>query len=387
MKFDKLRLVVLVLLLLVMYGCQTKNEFNTDVYKGTNGLVVEVLKNSPPAEVYEEESFKIVTRLINKGAYPIQDGIFLLTLEKDFIDLEGSEITRFGLNGKNAFSAWDDEEIKSFDLTAKKLDSLSERHESIMLLTACYDYETLASFDICIDTNPYNKKSTSDPLCQVKQLTSAGQGSPMAVTTVEQDISEEANYIRPMFDISIENKGKGDVTAPGSQGIICSSGPIGLKKNNIFNMVELKEVEFSNLKKSTGQIKCSPQTIKLEDNKATIRCIVNSGLISKNDPSYQTALKITLKYSYTETKIIYLDIKNDPGIEDEGGDFSADISGTTDITETTIEGTKYGPKCKSPYSQFDCYDLSNGAKCPTGFHDIAGYCAGPANVRCCIKYN
>jgi hypothetical protein len=387
MKVEKNVLAVLVLFLIVISGCQKNPEMNQNVYKGTNGLVVEVLKNSPPTEVYEEESFKIVARLINKGAYPITNGIFLLTLEKDFIDLQGSEINQFGLDGKNAFNAWNDEVIKSYDLTAKRLDSLSEKHESIMLLTACYDYETLASFDICIDTNPYNKKSTSDPVCQVKQLTSAGQGSPVVVTIVEQDISEETNYVRPMFDIYIENKGKGDVTAPGSQGLICSSSPINEEKKDIYNMIDLKEVEFSNLKKSSGQIKCTPQLMKLENNKATARCTVNSGLISKNNPSYQTALKITLKYSYTETQTVYVDIKNDPGVEDDAETFGASIPGKTDSTETS-EGTNYGVNCKTPYSQFDCYDLSNNAKCPTGFHDIVGYCPNlPNEIRCCIKYN
>ena len=302
----------LVSLILLISGCNQQGEFNPDVHKGTQGLVIDILQNSPPPEVYEGENFKIVMRLINKGAYPITNGILLLTTEKDFIDLKkGSEQINFKLKGKDPYNVWDDEKIESYDLYAKGLDEMSEKHESVMFLTACYDYETIASFDICIDTNPYNKKNT-EPVCKVATLSSSGQGAPIAVTNVEQDISEETNYIRPMFNIYIQNKGQGDVITPGSESSVCSSTPIDKK---VFNTLELKEVEFSNYKKSHGDIECSPKVIKLDEDGAIVRCIVNSGLISKNEPSYLTTLKISLKYGYTTTEVINLDIKNDPAYD------------------------------------------------------------------------
>ena len=358
-------------------GCDQQNDFNPDIHKGSQGLVIEVLKNSPPNEVYEGENFKIVARLINKGAYAIKNGILLLTLEKDFVDLKGNERINFNLQGKDPFNSWDDEKIISYDLSAKKLDEMSEKHESVLFLTTCYDYETIASFDICIDTNPYNKKSTAEPIvCQAKALSSSGQGSPIVVTTVEQDISEETDYIRPMFNIYIQNKGEGDTITPGSEELVCSSGKID-KEN--FNRLELTDVEFSTYKKSNGQITCSPQIIKMDENQAEIRCIVNSGLISKNNPSYQTTLKIHLRYGYTETKVLDLDIKNDPAYDEE--------TETESLTQKTTYnyGTKYGSKCNTPYQDFDCYDLSNNAVCPSGYYDKKGYCPGSSDIRCCVK--
>ena len=363
-------------MLVMISGCGQQGEFNPEIHKGTQGLIIEVLKNSPPAEIYEGENFKIVTRLINKGAYQINNGILLLTLEKDFVEVTGSEKINFNLKGKDAYNLWDDEKIISYDLNAKLLDAMSEKHESTFYLTSCYDYETIASFDICIDTNPYNKKSTT-PVCEVKPLSSSGQGSPVAVTNVEQDISEDADSIRPMFNIFIQNKGQGDVITPGNAELVCSSGKID--RNN-FNTLVLEEVEFSNYKKSKGQITCSPQVIKLDQGQTEIRCSVKSGLISKNTPSYMTTLKIHLKYDYTFTEILALDIKNDPAFDDETG------KEKTQTAETTVNyGIKYGSKCYSPYETFDCYDLSDGASCPSGYHDKAGFCPGSENIRCCIR--
>jgi len=147
----------------------------------------------------------------------------------------------------------------------------------------------------------------------------------------------------------------------------------------------LEEVEFSNYKKSRGQITCSPQVIKLYDSEAKIRCSLDSGLISKTSPSYITSLKIHLRYGYTETEIINLDIKNDPAFDEATeGNEQTSASSAASVQETQV-GTKVGYKCNAQYSSFDCYDLSNSAECPSGFHDIVGYCSGPTNIRCCIK--
>jgi hypothetical protein len=86
--------------------------------------------------------------------------------------------------------------------------------------------------------------------------------------------------------------------------------------------------------------------------------------------------------------MIYLDIKNDPAYDDINCDAQSmqeTGSSSSSGTSSASYGTKYGAKCNSPYSSFDCYDLSDGAVCPSGFHSVIGSCPGSSDIKCCIK--
>ncbi len=425
MKKESAVFCILVMTLLILSACEglqfgSSAEFNPEVHTGSEGLRVEILKNTPPTEIYEDEQFKVVVRLINKGAYAINDGVVSLTYEKEFVDLLNDRKKTFDLKGKDVYNMWDDEELAVFDLRSKLLDKMSEIHTSLLLLTNCYDYETIASFQACIDTNIYKTRPVGEEVCSVKDLTSSGQGGPLVITRVEQDISG-GEYIIPHFKIYIRNKGNGEVIRYGKKEEACSS--VGIVGDD-YNVIDLVNVELSNYKLSDGDIKCSPELIKLKDREVMIRCYLDRNVIKNNDPSFVTSLKIHLRYSYTETEAMLMDILNDESkdkeetgekIYDKGDEPCINAGGTCKwigegcngefvpnlcLSEPSTnykccipkEGTggvgiNIGVHCnKEPFTKYYCYDLSDGKICPQGFEDVKNHCLGyPTYVRCCIK--
>jgi hypothetical protein len=292
--------------IIFLYGCNTEPSFNVEIYKGTKGLEVYVMRSAPPREVYEDEPFKVVAKLVNEGAYPINKGVFSINYERTFIELlNGQKSVSFDLKGKGTSNIWDDEELITFDLRSKYLDEKSEKHTSILMLTSCYDYETIATFGVCIDTNVFETRPES-AVCSVRDITSSGQGSPLAVVRVEEEISG-GEYITPHFTIYIQNRGKGHIIKYGNKDA-CSSKGIGAEN---FNVVALEDVELSDYSLSGGQIRCSPNIIRLTDGEAKIRCSLDGDYISSNEPSFMTSLKIHLKYGYTRTDSFEIDILND----------------------------------------------------------------------------
>ncbi len=303
----KCMFVCFVLVLISLAGCSQQGEWQkVEIYKGTNELDVSVMKSAPPDEVYEDEPFKIVSKVSNKGAYQIENGILTLGYERAFIDLTSSrKSVSISLEGKSPSNVWDDEEIITFDLRSKYLDKNSEIHTTTLLLTSCYDYETIATFSVCIDTNIFETRP-KDTTCTVTDKTSSGQGAPVAVTRVEEDISG-GDYITPHFTIYIQNRGRGYVMEYGNRDA-CTSKGIG--KDN-FNVVNLYDVELGEFSLRKGDLRCSPELIKLRDNEAKIRCSLERNTIKSTDPSYITSLKVHLQYGYTRTDSIEMNILND----------------------------------------------------------------------------
>ena len=425
MKKESIIFCILTLGLLLFSSCDvfqfgSSGDFNPEVHTGSEGLRVEILQNTPPDEIYEDEQFKVVAKLINKGAYEINNGIVSLTYEKEFVDLLSERKKTFSLKGKDVYNMWDDEELAVFDLRTKLLDKMSEMHTSLLLLTNCYDYETIASFQVCIDTNIYGIRPAGGEVCTVKDLTSSGQGGPLVITKVEEDISG-GEYIIPHFKIYVQNRGNGEVIRYGKKEEACSSvGIIG----DDYNVIDLVEVELSSYKLSRGDIKCSPDTIKLKDREVMIRCYLDKNVIKNTDPSFVTSLKIHLRYSYTRTESILLDILNDESKEkeeseekiyDKGDEPCINAGGTCKwigegcpdgefvpnlcLSESSANykccipekgigriGTNIGVHCnKDPYLNSYCYDLSDGKTCPSGLIDTPGYCLGyPSYIRCCV---
>jgi len=386
MKKEPVFFSMVLLLLIFLSGCEgidfsglgigSGKEFNPEVHKGNQGLVVEIIDNSPPSQLYEDENFKVVARLINKGAYEISSGILLLNYEKEFVDLQGDRKKIFNLEGKDVYNLWDDEEVLTFDMKTKLLDIMSKKHTSLITLTGCYDYETIASFQVCIDTNIYQTRPEEESVCTVRDQTSSGQGGPLIVSRVEEDISG-GGYIIPQFKIYIENTGEGDIVRYGKKEQACAS--TGIEAGD-YEVVDIIDVELSDYKLSKGQIKCSPGEIKLTEEKGILRCYLNVNDIKSTDSSFVTSLKIHLRYGYTQTESKYVDILDD--ISKEGRSISIEEidSGGESSGSSEIYGDCFDSKGR--YLGI-CQDISKS--CEGGY--LSGYCPGGGNIKCCVKAN
>ncbi|MBR9690506.1 hypothetical protein GOV08_02365 [Candidatus Woesearchaeota archaeon] len=309
---DKIKTIFLIILTITLAACTSNNGDDTpitdiDVYRGTDGLEIEIFDGSPPLDVYEGETFQVVAQLTNKGAYPIHDGILVLTYEEDYVEPIGAPVEGFELKGKEIYDPSDHNTIKSFFLTAKNIGSLSNTHPSIILVTACHDYMTKLSTEVCIDTDPHNLK-TIENLCELDTLSFSGQGGPVTVSRIEQKMLVDSNGgVRPQFKIYIENKGRGEVVSSGKIGDVCSSET--LNRTDI-NGIILKNISFSRYSMKNNQIECIPKNLRLIDGEDHFICSLRESLSISSDRSpFITGLYLEFDYGYTLTKSREFEIK------------------------------------------------------------------------------
>ena len=322
----KISLLMIVIFLLA--GCKgfttEKHPItNVDIYKGTDALKMDFLKNAPPKEVFEDTLFKAAIELRNNGAFDIKSGYLTLTLEEDYVSIdewpvkkplvaiEGDGRMIFDLEGKSLINPEGDYDITEITLKAKKMekDELSETHPTSILATACYAYQTKATETACIDTDIHNLKET-EKVCTIdeKGKSLASQGAPVAVTNIETEIlPKDDNSVTPYFIIHIKNKGNGIVIGYDKVKEVCSYGPI---KSDDFNRVEVNAyLSKSDKEGEEGkQLDCDQELeginsgkAMLKDNKEdSVRCVLNEG-IDKSLGTYSTPLYIELDYGYTST--------------------------------------------------------------------------------------
>lgn len=273
-----------------------------DVYKGTNGLEIEFLKNSPPESIFEGESFQVTTILNNKGAYPINNGTVVLTNEIDYVEAKKNS-DNFALKGKEMYDPSNHDIIKDFSLKAIKIDPKSYERNSIILVTACYDYGTKLNTEVCIDTDPYNQKIVEKP-CQIKDLSFSGQGAPIAVTKViTKMLVTDQKKIRPQFQIYIRNDGNGQVISKNGDTIKNACGSNSINRSEL-NGVILKDLRFSEYNLSTKKdLDCMPDILRLSNKEEYFVCTLKpEKAIEEKISTFKTNLYIELEYGYTTTK-------------------------------------------------------------------------------------
>lgn len=306
----KIIIIGIIILTIIFAGCNStsnkdKNLIKTvDLYKGTDGLDFEFLKDSPPSEMYSNQSFQIITLIKNKGPYPIDNAKMVLSYDNTDFYLKGSKEYSFTLNGKDIYNARNDEKIKSFYALAIPLLPNSEFLQSTILATACYGYQDKLTTEICIDIDPYNLNPVEKP-CKVTDQSFSGQGGPLGVSRIEQKTIVSDMGVRPQFIIYLKNFGQGQVISKDKIQDLCASQKI-LKED--LNGITLKDVSFS--KYTLSDITCEPSNLRIFDKEEFFVCTLNDDKeILKEESSYKTSLNIEFDYGYALTKSKDISIK------------------------------------------------------------------------------
>lgn len=304
-----------------LVSCGVLNTTNSngdipDIHKGTVGLTMEFLKNTPPKEVFEETQFPILLRVHNQGTYSLENEDVLLTLglersyTKSIILEETDEVNAgstesealFYVGGKTIANPRGDQEVVSFTATAGKIDPQSEAHPTTVIATLCYPYKTEFTTDVCVDRDPNNiyvvKKA-----CNVQDISlGGGQGAPVAVSKVEVQMLplEGGQGVRPQFIFHVENKGRGEVINLDFHKDFCRS------KTGDFDHRNINAVQFS-AKLSNQNLKCSTSLgegngglIRLRAKSDRVRCTIEEGLDTEQI-SYVSPLVVVMEYGYTES--------------------------------------------------------------------------------------
>ena len=214
--------VILVFMLLLASACELakpsgRDTSETEYRKGTQGLEFYFLSNNPPDKIYTGDSLEIVVEYVNRGAYDIYGGkLYLDGYDRSIIQFDRDSITDATAEGKDRYNP-EGNLYQTVTFTDTRVDLPVNLAKDVFpqtfMLTACYDYQTQASPEVCIDSDPYATGPVKK-VCTVHDTSlSGGQGAPVAVTKVEDESSKD----RAQYKIHISNEGKGDEGLPSNQ--------------------------------------------------------------------------------------------------------------------------------------------------------------------------
>ena len=302
----------------------TSNSKDVNFFAGKEGLSVEFSKVAPPENVFENSDFPIFLRVRNLGAYDIQQksGTIAIGLEKDYVPkiksidqsgnvgISGNDQILFDVKGKSQINPKGEEILVSMTAATGKLDPQSETKQSTMTATFCYPYKTTLSTPICIDPDIADA-SASKKICKAQEMNfNSGQGAPIAVTKIIQQMVPDNDKVKPQFLIFIENIGSGSPININNYNKACTQSDDSLK--NFWNVASVK-VSASN----NEQLVCCPNKdgkcaesesgvndyegfLKFRDKKDFVRCTFKNG-IPKNADAYTSPLKVEIDYGYVQT--------------------------------------------------------------------------------------
>lgn len=310
---------VMLLMLLVVPACtsRTSGPQVADYRRGTGAITMQFVPNAPPDQFYAPEegeslTFPVGLRLANTGATDVNLGYISLAVEKEYVNIQGWDFSEaavssggsperasFQLRGRSNIFPRGDEVVVLATLEPRQIDPQIMQHDTTIIVTACYPYETQASAGICVDTDIFGLKPVQK-VCTPRRISlSGGQGGPVVISSIEERILPQGDaYVRPQFVLTIENKGGGSVFNKEKVGEACSSAPLGMTD---YNLVHIDEMAFSGFSIANGDITCTPSPLRMTNNRGTIKCMVAEGRIPASQDTYQTELFVKLSYGYTKS--------------------------------------------------------------------------------------
>ena len=217
MNYKTISVLFVVMLGLLLSGCNQKTSSENPFIGGTNGLLVNFLEGAPPQEVFDSGTspFQVIVELTNDGEYTIPKG----SVE---VRLVGFNPEDFGLSASDIVKQpSEDLEGVRKDLSGNKIPGtttqivfpqmnyekqISVDHEFPIRAEVCYNYQTKVSSVICVKRD---LTDTSSTICNVKEKKKVySSGAPIQVTSFEEN---PAGSNRVQFTFTIEQKGNGDV--------------------------------------------------------------------------------------------------------------------------------------------------------------------------------
>ena len=296
----KKTIIALLTLCLLLTACTTTNtgttnELQPQEYRtGNQGLRITFTANTPPLRLFDTDEFNAVIEVENLGAYStkgVADRIYLSGFDPTIITglkTTGEQIPP--LEGKGPYITRGATDRVSFQgmpamLSAKKID----KYPLKLLATACYEYETIASPNICLDPNPY---SSGAKACTPQNVgMSSGQGAPITVTSVQ--LEPRPGMTRLQIDIS--NTGGGEVFRPGIDTLQkCSPYAQGFNEFEELNQIQVYDISLPGYSILSSCKPLNQGRIRLINNKATIYCEINT----QGQSTYSTPMTIRLGYGY-----------------------------------------------------------------------------------------
>jgi len=330
-----------IIVILMLAGCLPQSpEDNSDYRSGTEGLVISF--GDSAQKVYEGSKMNLVVELRNKGATDLRNGnIYLSGYDPVSILFSRSDMPVPDIMGKNAYVSEGGFDTIIYDETGPVRVPFGEEYKPTLMLSSCYQYQTLATPTVCVLSNPGD--IIKDKVCRPETITMSGQGAPVAVTKIEEEVMEQMlNFI-----ITVENVGSGKVVALES----LSRCPFQMKHSDL-DYVDVK-VQMS----GAGEAQCTPGAedtpgqgrIRLVNGKGVIFCKIPVEM----ETSYTTPLIIQLDYAYSNSVTKEFEIVRPPGSPKQDLGTPVPVTpdttggGTTPVTPGGTQNNQYiaDPDC------------------------------------------
>jgi len=229
-------MVMIMLLFGVMFlsGCDTPSKTSS----AGNSLDLSVA--SMTSQVYENNPMTIVLELRNKGKFSIKGGRLTISgfdselFPGGFHGEQGTSFSNnqgsFDLDGRTDYNHEGGYKLMTISANTAQLPT-DMPYNPTLLITACYDYETNAAAEICLDTSPYSAKVKTNVCTPGTVNLPSDQGAPVTISSISIEPNQNFAYIK--FHIT-------------AQGDIFDSSEISNCNNGIarekYGVVKLKNV-------------------------------------------------------------------------------------------------------------------------------------------------
>src|SRR3989338_5846870 len=165
--------VILVLMIfLVSCGSQQGDQPQVQEFRsGTQGLTINFGLNLPPSRLFDTEAFHTLIEVENQGAFDVGgpgDKVYLSGFDPTIIqgiNSNGEQIPR--IEGKSQFVPQGEFDTISFEGRLRPLhDRQIDKYSTTILATGCYNYETVATANVCLDPDPYSRTKIGRASCR-----------------------------------------------------------------------------------------------------------------------------------------------------------------------------------------------------------------------------
>jgi len=292
------KMMMIAVIMIILTGCTgiittNKNTITLPpIREGTKGIELSYLPELPPIDVFEGQIFEIGLNIDNQGAEDVQNGIYTLGMNEQYIIMLDEQMNRFNIKGKSTYNPLGGQQRVILKAQANTLGGQLASQSTTIIANACYEYMTSATIITCIDTQPLKKEQK---VCTIQPITqSGGQGGPVSITRVEPTMipHSDTDKIIPTYTIQIQNTGTGQIIDSKQVYDACTGRNIG--KDN-YDLVTVQATLSNNI------LTCQPSQIRVSPDNNKVVCRLPQG-ISKNTGNYQAPLIIDLEYGYMQTK-------------------------------------------------------------------------------------
>lgn len=208
----KIVLFTMLAAMFVLAGCTTQTgPANLDPFiGGSEGLEMEFISGSPPAEIYDQNfAFSVGVRIENLGESDIESN-------NGFVEIRGISPQEFGISKadlkqdipeilgarKNADGSvlQGNSDVVTFEDLTYEQDLAGNLNIDQLQVRACYDYQTQSSTLLCIKQDNIDGLKDNE-LCRVdSEKVTANSGAPIQVTQLSES-SRGARGIQISFEV------------------------------------------------------------------------------------------------------------------------------------------------------------------------------------------